>query len=66
MKNWKSNTAFFVFVLAYPFTILYKFNSEIVSTSGTIALVAMTLMMFRSKITTDIISKLVDNIKIGG
>lgn len=64
-KNWKSTTAFFVFVGVYVYTIIEGSSDPVVSTAGTIALISSITMMFRSDITSDMISKLIDNIKIG-
>lgn len=65
MINWKSNIAFFVFIGLFVWTVINNASEGIVDITGTIALIATTLMMFRSKITSDIIMKLVENIKIG-
>jgi len=64
-KNWKSTVAFFVFIAVYVYAISTNKTNEIVETSGYIALYSSIFMMFRSDFTAELLSKLVDNIKIG-
>ena len=65
MKNWKSSLAFFIFIGVYVYTIYDGRSVEIVDVAADIALITTLFIMFRSKITTDLIGKLIDNIKIG-
>jgi len=65
MKNWKSTIAFFIFIGVYVFAIMNSKPDGVIETTGYIALYSSIFMMFRGDFTTDIISKLVDNIKIG-
>jgi len=65
MKNWKSNLAFFIFVAVYVFSIYKDKPSDIIEVVGYIALYSSIFMMFRSDFTTELLSKLIDNIKIG-
>ncbi len=65
MKNWKSTLAFFIFVALYVFTVYQDKEPSVIDVAGHVALYSSIFMMFRSDITTDIISKLFDNIKIG-
>ena len=64
-KNWKSTLAFFIFIGVYVYTIMTTKSNGIVETSGYIALYSSIFMMFRSNFTSDMIAKLIDNIKIG-
>ena len=59
MKNWKSTIAFFIFVGIYVYSVYIK-SYEIVDTVGYIALFSSIMMMFRSDITGDLLSKLID------
>lgn len=65
MKNWKSTLAFFIFVTLYVYTVFLDKEPSVIDVAGHIALYSSIFMMFRSDITTDIISKLFDNIKLG-
>jgi len=64
-KNWKSTLAFLVFVGIYVYVAYDKRAAPIVEIAGYIALYSSIFMMFRSEFTTELLSKLVDNIKIG-
>lgn len=64
IKNWKSTLAFFIFVGIYIYTAIAK-DAAIVETTGYVALLSSLFMMLRSDFTTEHISKLIDNIKIG-
>jgi len=64
-KNWKSTVAFFIFIGIYVYTIIKGSTSDVVETAGYIALYSSLFMMFRSDFTAELLSKLVDNIKIG-
>jgi len=64
MKNWKSTLAFFIFVAIYVYTAITK-DADIVETTGYVALLSSLFMMLRSDFTSEHISKLIDNIKIG-
>ena len=64
MKNWKSTLAFFIFVGVYIYTAITK-DAGIVETTGFVALMSSLFMMFRSDFTTNMLEKLIDNIKIG-
>lgn len=64
-KNWKSTLAFFVFIGIYVYAIMTTKSNGIVETAGFIALYSSIFMMFRSDFTSDMLSKLIDNINIG-
>lgn len=57
--------AFFIFIGVYVYTILEGSTDPVVSTAGTIALISSVMMMFKSDITTEMLGRLIDNIKIG-
>jgi len=65
MKNWKSTIAFFIFVGAYIYAMYFNKEVGIVEVAAYVALYSSLFMMFRSDFTKDMISKLLDNIKIG-
>ena len=65
MKNWKSTLAFFLFIGIYLFAIYKDKSADVLEVVGYIALYSSIFMMFRSDFTTELISKLIDNIKIG-
>ena len=65
MKNWKSILAFFVFIGVYVYVIYQNRDANVVEVAGYIALYSSLFMMFRSDFTTELLSKLVDKIKIG-
>jgi len=65
MKNWKSTLAFFIFVGIYVYSIAVDKQSNIIEIVGYIALYSSIFMMFRSDFTTELLTKLIDNIKIG-
>ena len=65
MKNWKSTLAFFIFVGIYIYSIAVDKPSNIIEVVGYIALYSSIFMMFRSDFTKELLSKLIDNIKIG-
>ena len=65
MKNWKSILSWFLFMLAYNFALYTSKAEPIVYTTGLFAVFMSLAMMFRSEFTTDMIGKLIDNIKIG-
>jgi len=65
MKNWKSTFAFFCFIVIYIFCVLKDKPSDVIETAGYIALYSSIFMMFRSDFTSEIIMKLIENIKIG-
>ncbi len=64
-KNWKSTLAFFIFIGIYVYAIMNSKPNGVIETTGFIALYSSLFMMFRSDFTTDILTKLIDNIKIG-
>lgn len=63
--NWKSTLAFFVFIGIYVYAIMSTKSDGVVETAGFIALYSSIFMMFRSDFTTELLTKLIDNIKIG-
>ena len=65
MKNWKSTYAFFIFVGVYVFTIVKNMDPTIIETTGFVALYSSLFMMFRSDFTTELLSKVIDNMRIG-
>lgn len=64
-KNWKSTTAFFLFVYLYAHSIFTNSDPMVVSTTGYIALYSSLFMMFRSNFTTEMVSKIVDKMTLG-
>ena len=62
MRNWKSTTAFFIFVLAYAYTVYRSMSADIVEISGYIALWSSLFMMLRNELTPVLIEKLIDAI----
>ena len=62
-KNWKSTTAFFIFVLAYAYTVYKSMDADILEVSGYIALWSSVFMMLRNELTPILIEKLIDAIK---
>jgi len=65
MKNWKSTLAFFIFIGIYVYAIMNSKPDGVIETTGFIALYSSLFMMFRSDFTSEILGKLIDNIKIG-
>ena len=65
MKNLKSTLAFFIFIGIYVYAILQSKPTGVIETSGFIALYSSIFMMLRSEVTSDLLHKLIDNIKIG-
>jgi len=63
MKNWKSTSAFFIFVGIYIYSVISNRAGDVVETAGYVALLSSLFMMFRSQITTDMLSKIVDNMR---
>ena len=61
MKNWKSTLAFFIFVGVYLYAVINK-DSQIIETTGFVALYSSLFMMLRSQMTSDIIDKLFEKI----
>ena len=62
MKNWKSTTSFFVFVIAYVFTVYKSMDVSVIEVSGHIALWSSLFMMLRNELTPQLIEKLIDAI----
>jgi len=65
MKNWKSLLSWFLFMVAYNYTLYTGKEEPIVYTAGLFAVFMSFAMMFRSEFTSDMIAKLIDNIKLG-
>ena len=65
MKNWKSTTSFFVFVLAYVYTVYKSMDAGVIEVSGYIALWSSLFMMLRNDLTPTLIEKLIDAISNG-
>lgn len=61
MKNWKSTSAFFIFVAVYVYTAVAK-DGTTVETAGYVALLSSLFMMLRNDFTTEHISKIIDKI----
>ena len=59
-KNWKSTLAFLIFIGIYVYSIYDNRDSTVVDITGYIALWSSLFMMFRSEMTTDLISKVID------
>ena len=64
-SNWKSTLAFFIFIGIYVYSMYVDKSASIVEVAGYIALYSSIFMMFRSDFTTELLTKVVDNIKIG-
>ena len=62
MKNWKSTLAFFVFVLAYVYTVYQSMSAGVIEVSGYLALWSSIFMMLRNELTPVLIEKLIDAI----
>jgi len=62
MKNWKSTLAFFVFVIAYVYTLYKAMDADVIEVSGYIALWSALFMMLRNDMTPTLIEKLIDTI----
>ena len=62
MKNWKSTSSFFVFVLAYVYTVYQSMDAGVIEISGYIALWSSLFMMLRNDLTPTLIEKLSDAI----
>ena len=65
MENWKSTGAFVIFVVAYVFAVYTGMSIGVIEAAGFIALYSSLFMMFRSDFTKEMLTKLIDNIKIG-
>ena len=65
MKNWKSILSWSLFMIAYNYSLYAGKPEPIVYTTGLFAVFMSFAMMFRSEFTTEMIAKLIDNIKIG-
>ena len=63
-KNWKSTTAFFIFVGAYVYSMYMDKDADIVEVAGYISLYSSVFMMLRSQMTTSILEKIVDKVKV--
>lgn len=65
MKNWKSFISWLLFMVAYNYSLYTDKPENIVYTTGLFAVFMSFAMMFRSEFTTEMIAKLIDNIKLG-
>jgi len=65
MKNWKSLISWAMFAVSYNFAVYTSKPEPIVYTTGLFAVLMSFAMMFRADFTKDMISKLIDKIKIG-
>lgn len=61
-KNWKSTLAFFVFVIAYVYTVWKAMDANVIEVSGYIALWSSLFMMLRNELTPTLIEKLIEAI----
>ena len=64
-KNWKSTSAFVIFVGAYIFALIGDKSVGIVDIAASTALLSSLFMMLRSDFTVGMLEKLIDNISIG-
>ena len=64
MRNWKSTIAFIIFIAAYVYSLYNNKSADIVEVAGYIALYSSVFMMLRSQMTSSILEKLVDKIRI--
>lgn len=62
MKNWKSASAFFIFVFAYAYTVYKSMDADVLEVAGYIALWSSLFMMLRNELTPVLIEKLIDAI----
>lgn len=65
LKNWKSTSAFFIFVGIYVYSCYKGKSADTLEVVGDIALYSSLFMMFRSNFTNEMISKLIDKIHLG-
>ena len=63
-KNWKSTSAFFIFISIYIYSMYADKDAGIVEVAGYIALYSSLFLMFRSDFTAGMIEKIIDNLKI--
>lgn len=63
-KNWKSTGAFFMFIGAYLYSMYMDKSAGIVEVAGYVALYSSVFMMLRSQMTSNILEKIVDKIKV--
>ena len=65
MKNWKSMATWLMFALSYNYAVYADKAEPIIYTTGLFTLVMGIVFVFRAEFTSEIISKLLDNIKAG-
>ena len=65
MKNWKSFATWIMFAVGYNFSLYSGKPEPIVYTTGLFTLVMGVVFVFRTEFTSEIIGKLIDNIKAG-
>lgn len=64
-KNWKSTSAFFIFIGIYIWAIYSDKNADIIDVVAYVALYSSLFMMFRNDMTKELLSKIVDKIDMG-
>ena len=64
MKNWKSFVAFFLFIGIYGYTTFSDRSEEVIWNTGVIALVAFLAIMSRSDLGSQLMTTVVDIIKL--
>ena len=63
-KNWKSTGAFILFIGAYLYSMYVGKDADTVEVAGYVALYSSVFMMLRSQMTSSILEKIVDKIKV--
>jgi len=62
-KNWKTNTAFLVFIAMYIYSVVTKMEVEKISTVGYISMFSTFAMMIRSEALTTILTNMSEKFK---
>ena len=63
MINWKSNTAFFLFIGAYLWSIITTQQSDVLEVTGTLAYLSAVAMMLRSDTLATVVTNLSERFK---
>ena len=63
MKNWKSLSAFLLFIFLYGWAVLTKMDIGVIEATGFIALYAMAFMMLRNEALAKVVQSLTEIIK---
>ena len=65
MKNWKSFVTWVMFAIGYNYALYSGKDEPIVYTTGLFTMVMAIVFIFRADITVELISKFIDNMKVG-